>query len=121
MPWGLEYAGTVNSTNIVNDGGIVYSNADIGDTSYVSSTQMSLGKYGVMDFTKNQQAFDDWRFGGLSGSSVVGGIVFTDETGMLKGSEGVRLWNTQTRGKGFDMRTGNFIQTNFGSSENTAI
>lgn len=106
LPWGLEFAGTVVNTLIKNEGGLVYSNADISEQKYVSSTLMNMSKYARLDLSRNQMNFDDWRFGGISGNTIIGGIGFEDETAHVKGSEGVRLWNTQIRNKRFDARSG---------------
>lgn len=106
MPWGVEFAGTVTNTLIENNAGIVYSHQDMDETKYVSIGQINLKNYGILDFSKNQRNFDDWRFGGLSGGSVIGGILFTDETSKVVGSYGVRLWNTQIKGKIYDSRSG---------------
>lgn len=105
-PWGVEFAGTVTNTVIENNAGIVYSHQDMDETKYVSIGQINLENYAILDFSKNQKNFDDWRFGGLSGGSVIGGILFTDETSKVSGSYGVRLWNTQIKGKIYDSRSG---------------
>lgn len=109
MPWGLEFAGTVVNNLIKNEGGLVYSNADMSEQKYVSSNLMNMSKHARLDLSRNQMNFDDWRFGGISGNTIIGGIGFEDETAYVKGSEGVRLWNTQVRGKRFDARSGGAI------------
>ena len=109
MPWGLEFAGTVVNNLIKNQGGLVYSNTDMSEQKYVSSTLMNMSKHARLDLSRNQMNFDDWRFGGISGNTIIGGIAFEDETAHVKGSEGVRLWNTQVRGKRFDARSGGAI------------
>ena len=70
---------------------------------------MKMSKHARLDLSRNQMNFDDWRFGGISGNTIIGGIGFEDETAYVKGSEGVRLWNTQVRGKRFDARSGGAI------------
>ena len=61
-----------------------------------------MSNYGILDFAQRQSQFDDWRFGGLTaaGTQIAGGIVFVDETAKVLGSEGLRLWNTQTKAGG---------------------
>jgi len=106
MPWGIEVAGTVITNTIVNEGGYIYSHADITTDRSFTCQELQLTKASVLDFSKNEQNFDDWRFGGFSGGSISGGIVFGDELSKVEGSVGVRLWNTQTIGKRYDQRTG---------------
>jgi hypothetical protein len=106
MPWGLEFAGTVINNIIKNQGALVYSNNDMSEQKYVSCNLMNMSKHARLDLSRNQMNFDDWRFGGISGNTIIGGIAFEDETARVQGSEGVRLWNTQIRGKRFDSRSG---------------
>jgi len=104
MPWAVEYAGAVVSTTVTNNAGFVRSNADIERGKTVVTRQLNLANHAVMDFSNNSELFDDWRFGGISGNTVVGGIVFSDETGKVLGSEGIRLWNTQTKAQVYEAR-----------------
>ena len=102
MPWALEFAGTVNCNTINNNAGFIYSNNDIAHTSIVTVSEMKMSNFAVMDFTKRNNQFDDWRFGGFTaaGTQIAGGIVFNDETAKILGSQGLRLWNTQTKAGG---------------------
>lgn len=100
MPWGLEFAGPVVSTTITNNGGYLYSNADIDTDANLRLSEIYLGNGGILDFGKRKSGFDNWMIGGFCAASgqINGGIIFNDETGRVLGSEGVRLWNTQTKG-----------------------
>jgi hypothetical protein len=69
----------------------------------------------VLDFASNPR-FNNWLFGSVTGSAssstVVGGIVFRDETATIKGSEGLRLFNTQVvLGGRYDVRAGKVTDT----------
>lgn len=80
-----------------------------------SNTTVQIGTLGmsnnsILDFTTNPR-FNNWVFGSVTGSAtsstVVGGIVFRDETSTIKGSEGLRLFNSQVvLGGRVDKRTG---------------
>jgi hypothetical protein len=106
MPWGVEVAGTMVVDYIKNNAGVIQSNDDMSDEKSITCTLLDLSNHGVLDLGRNQMNFDDWRFGGISGNTIIGGIGFEDETGSIQGSNGVRLWNTQTRGKRIDARNG---------------
>jgi len=97
IPWAAEFAGNVLTEEIKNNASFVYSNQDISPIVGVRVGQMTLANYGEIDFSKQNPEFDDWRFGGISGGQIVGGIVFDDETAVISGSQGLRLWNTQSK------------------------
>lgn len=99
MPWGLEFAGPVAITTITNNGGYLYSNADIDTDTNLRLSEIYIGNGGILDFGKRKAGFDNWMIGGFcaANSQINGGIIFNDETGKVLGSEGLRLWNTQTK------------------------
>ena len=102
MPWAVEFAGTFNCNTINNNAGYIYSHEDIAQSSTVAVSELRMSNYGTLDFSQRQSQFDDWRFGGFTaaGTQIAGGIVFVDETAKVLGSEGLRLWNTQTKAGG---------------------
>ena len=85
-----------------------------------SNTTVRVGTLGmsnnsILDFTRNPR-FNNWLFGSVTGSAssstVAGGIVFRDETSTIKGSEGLRLFNTQVvLGGRYDVRAGKVTDT----------
>jgi len=102
MPWAVEFAGAILCNTINNNAGFIYSNADIDTSVSVQVSELRLSNYGTLDFSKRNSGFDDWRFGGFTaaGTQIAGGIFFQDETAKILGSDGLRLWNTQTKGGG---------------------
>lgn len=109
MPWAVEFVGGITAATVDNSAGYLYSHRDMSVQNYIGINQINLAQYGTIDFSRNQQDFDDWRIGGISGGSVVGGIQFIDETGVIKGSAGVRLFNTQVENKIVDKRGGSVV------------
>lgn len=60
----------------------------------------------ILDFAANP-VFDQWYFGLQSAAGISGGIVFLDEESIIRGSAGLRLWNTNLQvGGRVDTRTG---------------
>jgi hypothetical protein len=97
-----------NSTTIAID-----PNTDNYTTVRIGTLGMSNNS--VLDFASNPR-FNNWLFGSVTGSAssstVVGGIVFRDETATIKGSEGLRLFNTQVvLGGRYDVRAGKVTDT----------
>lgn len=81
--------------------------------------ELKLGAFGKLDASKGNPDFFNWRIGSITGGSggtagnAVGGIIFEDGTGKVIGSEGFRVWNTQTY-NGYNTR-----QTNYGKTSPT--
>jgi len=69
-----------------------------------------MDKSSVLDLASGGE-FDNWFFGSLSGNSIQGGIIFRDEDSLVKGSQGIRLFNTQVvLGNRYDVRGGKVTQ-----------
>ena len=123
---GLEGGQLTAKWNLVVQGGLSAATVELDDAilrsaSYMdSSQQIKIGTLGmqrnaVLDFASGN-LFDNWQFGSITGSAnnvtIVGGVVFRDESPIIKGSAGVRLFNTQVvLGNRFDARTGKITNT----------
>lgn len=66
----------------------------MGSDDEVKISELFLAEGSTLDFSYNT-GFDGWKFGKQDGYSIVGGIIFEDETSIIKGSQGVRLFNDQ--------------------------
>jgi hypothetical protein len=54
--------------------------------------------------------FNGWYFGTSTGNSIIGGINFLDDTSIVLGSAGVRLYNTKVIA-GYDFRAATDVPT----------
>lgn len=66
----------------------------VAENAEVKVAELFLTDGCTLDFAANTQ-FDNWIFGKQDGYSIVGGIIFQDEESIIKGSNGVRLFNDQ--------------------------
>lgn len=99
MPWAVEFAGSATVTTINNINGYIYTNDSIDVDATLKLSEIYLSSVGTVDFGQKKALFDNWLIGGLCASTgqIDGGIIFNDESGRVLGSQGLRLWNTQSK------------------------
>ena len=118
--WNLVFAGGASATSIEVDDATVRAQEYIDPTVTVSIGTLGMTRNSVLDFAHEGQ-FDNWFFGSITGNQVNGGIVFRDETPIIRGSAGVRLFNTQiVLGNRVDIRTGKITNTSSTLSDTSA-
>lgn len=109
--WHLAFAGGVSAASVEVDDATVRGYEYLNPTVTVSIGQLGLSRYSVLDLA-HEGSFDNWVFGSITGSQVNGGVIFRDETPIIRGSAGVRLFNSQiVLGNRFDARTGKIANT----------
>ena len=107
LPINIAFAGNCTVGKLISNGAIVKSDEQISVDSVVRVNEMILNDNAILDFNNDNSLFDDWRFGSLSGSTINGGILLNSSSAQILGSEGVRLWNTQTKaGSAYNARSG---------------
>jgi hypothetical protein len=103
--WNLTFAGGASAGTIKCDSAIVRVLDGIDTTTTVSIGSIFMDKGSILDLASGRE-FDNWFFGSISGNSIQGGIVFEDENSIVKGSNNIRLFNTQVGlGNRLDVRT----------------
>ena len=119
-PTSIECDGETIITFAHLQGNSVLSASDtISQNNNIRIAELKLGAFGKLDASKGNPNFFNWRIGSITGGSggtagnAVGGIIFEDGTGKVIGSEGFRVWNTQTY-NGYNTR-----QTNYGKTSPT--
>jgi len=120
-PTSIECDGETIITFAHLQGHSVLSASDtISEDNNIRIAELKLGAFGKLDASKGNPNFFNWRIGSITGGSggtagnAVGGIIFEDGTGKVIGSEGFRVWNTQTY-NGYNTR-----QTNYGKISPTS-
>jgi len=109
--WNLVFAGGASAASVEANDTIVRAYDYIDPTVLVRIGTLGMSRDSVLNFA-HEGPFDNWFFGSVTGNTIVGGIVFRDETPTIKGSAGVRLFNTQVvLGNRFDARTGKTTNT----------
>jgi hypothetical protein len=110
QPWVFKINGPAIIQNIVNDGGYVQSgSALVPGIDTIRVGQIQLTNYGCIDFSMAKRSFDDWRFGGLTGSngnSIAGGIISADNTGVIRGSVNMKVYGAAGQISSGDVRAG---------------
>jgi len=105
MPWSVVANGNLICNKMVLNASNLYSGQNLnGSTGTVRVGECHLRNYARVDFGQFVQEFDDWRFGGLTGNLIAGGIVFDDTISQISGSEGLKLVNTVVKAN-TDIRT----------------
>lgn len=108
--WNLVFAGGASAAAVEANDTVIRAYEYIDPTVLVRIGTLGMSRDSVLNFAY-EGPFDNWFFGSQTGTTIIGGIVFRDETPTIKGSAGVRLFNTQVvLGYRFDARTGK--QTN---------
>jgi hypothetical protein len=110
--WNVLFNGNATVTTIANDGGIVSAYEGIRSDSIVTIGELQMRNNAVLDLTQASD-FNGWYFGSLTGGTgtnpgnyfVIGGINFLDDSSIVVGSAGVRLYNTKVAA-GYDFRAG---------------
>jgi len=104
--WNLTFGGGASAATIETTSAIVRVQNSINTATTVNIGTLFMDKSSVLDLASAGE-FDNWFFGSLSGNSIQGGIIFRDEKSTVKGSQGIRLFNTQVvLGNRFDVRGG---------------
>lgn len=105
MPWSVVANGNLICNKMVLNASNLYSGENLnGSTGTVRVGECHLRNYARVDFGQFVQEFDDWRFGGLTGNLIAGGIVFDDNTPQIAGSAGLKFINTVVKAN-TDIRT----------------
>jgi hypothetical protein len=105
------FAGGASAASVEANDTIVRAYDYIDPTVLVRIGTLGMSRDSVLNFA-HEGPFDNWFFGSVTGNTIVGGIVFRDETPTIKGSAGVRLFNTQVvLGNRYDARTGKTTNT----------
>jgi hypothetical protein len=107
--WNVLFNGNATVTTVANDGGIVSAYEDIRNDATVTVGDLQMRNNAVLDLTQAPN-FNGWYFGTATGNSVVGGINFLDDSSIILGSAGVRLYNTKVVA-GYDFRAATDVPT----------
>jgi hypothetical protein len=107
--WNVLFNGNATVTTVANDGGIVSAYEDIKNDATVTVGELQMRNNAVLDLTQAPN-FNGWYFGTATGNSVIGGINFLDDTSIVLGSAGVRLYNTKVIA-GYDFRAATDVPT----------
>jgi hypothetical protein len=113
--WNLVVAGGLSASTIELEDAVIKAYEYIDPTLAIKIGTLGMSRNSLLDLSANG-LFDNWQFGSVTGSAnnvtIGGGVVFRDETPTIKGSAGVRLFNTQVSlGGRFDIRTGKITNT----------
>jgi len=101
--WNILFNGNATVTTVANDGGIVSAYGDIKSDATVTITDLQMRNNAVLDLTQAPD-FNGWYFGSATGNYIIGGINFLDDSNIVLGSAGVRLYNTKVVA-GYDFRS----------------
>jgi len=107
--WNVLFNGNATVTTVANDGGIVSAYEDIRNDATVTVGELQMRNNALLDLTQAPN-FNGWYFGTSTGNSIVGGINFLDDTSIVLGSAGVRLYNTKVIA-GYDFRAATDVPT----------
>jgi len=108
--WNLTFGGGASAATIESTSAIIRVQNAISTATSVNIGTLFMDKSSVLDLASGGE-FDNWFFGSLSGNSIQGGIIFRDEDSLVKGSQGIRLFNTQVvLGNRYDVRGGKVTQ-----------
>ena len=108
--WNLVIHGGLSASAVELDDAIIKSSPWVDASQQIKIGTLGMQRNAILDFASGG-LFDNWQFGSITGSAnnvtIAGGVVFRDESPIIKGSAGVRLFNTQVvLGNRFDARTG---------------
>jgi hypothetical protein len=101
-PWRIEFFGDANITSMSVEGTTIAAWAELDPSKQLTISRLTLAERSVLDLQYAKQ-FDNWFFGSLTANTVAGGINFADDTCLVMGSAGVRLYNTKIINN-FDIR-----------------
>jgi len=101
-PWRIEFFGDANIISMSTEGTTIAAWAQLDPSKQLNISRLILAERSVLDLQYAKQ-FDNWYFGSLTGDTVAGGINFADDTCLVMGSAGVRLYNTKIINN-FDVR-----------------
>ena len=107
--WNVLFNGNATVTTVANDGGIVSAYEDIRNDATVTVGELQMRNNALLDLTQAPN-FNGWYFGTSTGNSIIGGINFLDDTSIVLGSAGVRLYNTKVIA-GYDFRAATDVPT----------
>jgi hypothetical protein len=105
--WNVLFNGNATVTTVANDGGIVSAYEDIRNDATITIGELQMRNNAVLDLTQAPN-FNGWYFGTTTTGnsvSIIGGINFLDDSSIVVGSAGVRLYNTKVAA-GYDFRAG---------------
>jgi hypothetical protein len=107
--WNVLFNGNATVTTVANDGGIVSAYEDIRNDATVTVGELQMRNNALLDLTQAPN-FNGWYFGTSTGNSIIGGINFLDDSSIVLGSAGVRLYNTKVIA-GYDFRAATDVPT----------
>jgi hypothetical protein len=116
-PWNVMFFGSANITSMSVEGAKIKAWQKLPTDKSISITNLQMSENSQLDLVYGSQ-FDNWYFGSLTGTSitgantVIGGINFADDTCTIKGSAGVRLYNTKIVNN-FDFRAATKVPQTF--------
>ena len=93
-PWRIEFFGDATITSMSVEGTTIAAWAELDPSKQLNISRLTLAERSVLDLQHAKQ-FDNWFFGSITGNTVAGGINFADDTCIVMGSAGVRLYNTK--------------------------
>lgn len=120
-PWNVMFFGDANITSMSVEGTKIKAWRKLPPEKSVNITNLQMAENSELDLVYADQ-FDSWYFGSLTGtgitgvSTVIGGINFADDSCTIKGSAGVRLYNTKVVNN-YDFRASVQIPSSFGIFE----
>jgi len=116
-PWNVMFFGDANITSMSAEGTKIKAWRQLQSDKSVNITNLQMSESSELDLVYADQ-FDNWFFGSLTGtgitgvSTVIGGINFGDDSCTIKGSAGVRLYNTRIVNN-YDFRAGAEVPTKY--------
>jgi len=102
QPEVLDNAGTTNTAKCYFNGDANINNIEtyrgqIGSMNATSNTvrigNLRMFNESILDLANSAATDNSWFFGTQNGNSIIGGINFEDDTCMMKGRPGIRVWN----------------------------
>lgn len=101
--WKLAFVGPAKMNTIRSENSVIAADTSLDPNAKLTIGTIFLDKASLVDFSANE-SFSNWELGSTNGSA--GGIIFRDENSTVRGSSGLRLWNTEMiNGRG-DTRLG---------------
>lgn len=116
-PWNVMFYGDANITSMSVEGTKIKAWKKLPTDKSITITNLQMSESSELDLVYADQ-FDSWYFGSLTGTgvtgvlTVIGGINFGDDSCTIKGSAGVRLYNTKIINN-YDFRAGTEVPVKY--------
>lgn len=117
-PWRIEFFGDTNITAMSTEGTTIAAWAKLDQSKQININRLTMAENSTLDLNYAPM-FDAWYFGTLTGNQVAGGIGFADGTCTIRGSAGVRLYNTKIVNN-FDFRAGKEVPISYSIYDTSA-